>query len=233
MAPLVVINVLDPAKHKKDIAADDFTVANGKVLIDVQGVLLDKITVKSTDGTTTFNKDEDYVASFTSEGTVVIAIIPDGDIGSATSLKISYTVIDPTMVTNEDIIGGYDAETRKRSGIECVNMVQPFLGLVSCQLLAPGWSHIPAVAAMLNAKTKLINGLYNAVSLTDIDTEAVTSIEELLEYKVNNGYDDDFNIPCYPKVIKNGYEIYYSAIMDCVIARTDSLNGEPYASPSN
>ncbi|WFR55357.1 phage tail sheath family protein [Anaerocolumna sp. AGMB13025] len=232
-APLVVINVLNPAIHKKDIEPVNFTVANGKISIDVQGVLLDKIKVQSTDGTTTYAAGEDYVASFTDDGTVSLAVIPDGAMGSTANLKIGYTMIDPTMITNNDIIGGYDTETRKRNGIECVNMVQPTLGLVPCQLLAPGWSHIPTVAAMLNAKAKLINGLYNAISITDLDTEAIASIDELLEYKVSNGYDDKFNIPCYPKVIKNGYEMFYSAIIDCVIASTDSLNGGPYTSPSN
>ncbi|MGB8452731.1 MAG: phage tail sheath family protein [Anaerocolumna sp.] len=233
MSPLVVINVLDPAKHKTDIADAAFTVANGKISIDAQGILLDKVAVKSSDGANAYIAEEDYIASFTEEGTVTITIIPDGAIGSAADLKVGYTVIDPTQVTNMDVIGGYDTETRKRSGLECVSMVQPSLGLVPCQLLAPGWSHIPTVAAMLNAKAKLINGLFNAVSVTDIDTETVTSIEELLEYKINNGYDDKYNIPCYPKVIINGYEMYLSAIIDCVIASTDNINGGPYASPSN
>ncbi|WMJ88864.1 phage tail sheath family protein [Anaerocolumna sp. MB42-C2] len=233
MAPLVVVNVLDPAKHKKDIAASDFTVANGKISIEVQGILLDKIVIKSSDGAVTYKKNDDYIASFLEDGTVMIAMIPDGAIGSTATLKVGYSVIDPSLVTTADIIGGFNTETRKRSGIECINMVQPLLGLVPCQLLAPGWSHIPMVAAMLSVKAKLMNGLYYAITITDLDTEVITSIGELLEYKVKNGYDDKYNIPCYPKVIKNGYELFLSAIIDCVIASTDNVNGGPYASPSN
>jgi uncharacterized protein len=232
MAPIVVVNVLDPTVHITEIAAASFTITNKKISLDVQGILLDKIVIKSSDGTNTYKVDVDYVASFTDEGTVTIAIITGGAI-TGTTVKVSYTVIDPSKVTYTDVIGGYDTETRKRSGIECINMIQPLLSIVSCQLLAPGWSHIPTVAAMLTAKAKLINGLYNAIAITDINAETITDIADLLEYKVNNGYDDEFNIPCYPKVIVNGYEIYLSAIIDGVIAKTDNVNSGPYVSPSN
>lgn len=233
MAPIVVINVLDPRVHKKTVTASEFTINGGKITIDAQGVLLDKIVIKSSDDATTYTKDDDYMASFTEEGTVLISITSDGIIGSATTVKVGYDAIDPSLVTYTDVIGGYDTITRKRTGIECVNLVYPELNLVPCQLLAPGWSHIPTVAAILNAKTKLINGLFYAVSVTDIDTKIVTRIDELLEYKVNNGYDDKYNLPCYPKVIVDGYEMYYSAIIDGVIAQTDNTNAGPYVSPSN
>lgn len=232
-APIVVVNVLNPLIHKKDISESIFTLANKRLEILVQGILLDKIKIKSSDGNTTYVKDKDYTASFSSEGTVIIAAITGGVMENTTNVKISYTVIDPTMVTVSDVIGGYDSATRKRSGIDCVNMVYPLLGIVPGQLLAPGWSHIPSVAAMLSAKASLINSLYNAISITDIDTEKVSGIEDLQEYKENNGYDDKFNIPCFPKVIIGGYEVYLSAVIDAAIAATDNTVGGPYLSPSN
>lgn len=232
MAPIVVINVLDPAKHKKEVQEADFSIINGKITIDKQGILLDKIIVKSSDGATTFVVDDDYVPSFLEDGTVVIAIVPGGAI-TESKVKVSYAELDPEAVTYTDVIGGYDVNTRKRSGIDCVNLVYPTFNLVPCQLSAPGWSHIPTVAAMLNAKAKLINGLFYAVSVTDIDTTKIADISDLLTYKVENGYDDKYNIACYPKVIVDGYEMYYSAIVDGVIADTDTKNDGPYASPSN
>ncbi len=233
VAPVVFVNVLDPNVHKTTVAEEPFNITNKKIAIDEQGILLDKVVIKSSDGSTTYVDGTDYLASFTDEGTVVIAVITGGAIGAATTVKVAYTKIDPTKVTQADVIGGYDTVTRKRSGIECVNMVYPILGLVPCQLLAPGWSHKPAVAAILSAKTRLINGLHNAISITDIDTEAVDSIEDLLDYKEGNGYDDSYNLPCYPKVIVDGHEIYYSVVIDACIAITDNANGGPYASPSN
>lgn len=233
MAPVVFVNVLDPSIHITEVPEAPLNIANKKIAIDVQGLLLDKIVVKSSDGATTYVAGTDYLASFTDEGTVVIAIITAGSIGTATTVKVAYSKIDPTKVTQADVIGGYDTETRKRSGIECINMVYPLLGLVPCQLLAPGWSHKSAVAAVLSAKARLINGLYDAISITDVDTEAVESIDSLLEYKERNGYDDGCNLPCYPKVIIDGYELYYSSVIDALIAKTDNTNAGPYASPSN
>lgn len=233
VSPVVVINVLDPNVHKTEVAAESFTIVNKKIAIDEQGILLDKIEVKSSDGISTYAAGTDYLASFTSEGTVVIVILPNGTIGSTSAVKVGYTKIDPEKVTYTDVIGGYDTATRKRSGIDCVNMVYPLFGLVPCQILAPGWSHIPSVAAMLSSKTYLINGLINAISITDIDTEALEILEDIQAYKEENGHDDKNNIPCYPKVIIDGYEMYYSAVVDAVIAKTDKTNGGPYASPSN
>jgi len=233
MAPVVMVNVLDPAVHKEDVTEKTFTIANKKIAIDDQGILLDKIVAKSSDGNTTYEAGTDYLVSFTDEGTVVLAIITGGAIGSSTSIKIAYSKIDPTKVTQSDIIGGYDIETRKRSGIDCVNMVRPLLGVLPCQLLAPGWSQIPAVAAIMSSKTRLIEGLFNAISITDLDTQAVENLDTIQKYKEDNGYDDDFNIPCYPKVIVDGYEIYLSAVIDAAIAQTDNANSGPYASPSN
>lgn len=233
MAPVVFVNVLDPSIHKTEVPEAAFSITNKKITINVQGILLDKIVLKSSDGNTTYIKGTDYLVSFTDEGTVVIAIITGGAIGAATSVKVAYTKIDPEKVTLSDVIGGYDTVTRKRSGIECVNMVYPILGLVPCQLLAPGWSQIPSVAAVLSAKTRLINGLFNAISITDLDTEEVDSLDTILEYKESKGYNDGFNLPCYPKAIVDGYEVYLSAVIDAAIAQTDNSNSGPYASPSN
>ncbi len=232
MAPIVVVNVLDPTVHITEVDAAEFTIANKKLEINDQGILLDKISVTSADGNTIYAADDDYMASFTEEGTVLLVIVPDGAI-TANSIKVAYTKIDPTKVTYTDVIGGYDTTTRKRTGIECVNLVYPLLTITPCQLLAPGWSQIPTVAAMLTVKAKLINQLFNAIAITDISTEEVKDIGELLEYKVNHGYDDEFNLPCFPKTMVDGYEMYYSAVIDGVIAATDNVNGGPYASPSN
>lgn len=230
--PIVVVNVLDPKVHVKDVIAKTFSVINKKVEISDQGILLDTMEVKSADGTTTYEANEDYITSFADDGTVIIAITNDGKI-TATEVKVEYKQLAPEMVTKEDVIGGYNEETRRRTGIDCISLVYPMTKLIPCQLLAPGWSQNPVVAAVLSAKAKLINSLFNAVAITDIDSVAVTKIDDLLEYKEKNGYEDNSNIACYPKVIVDGYEIYLSAILDCAIANTDQAYDGPYASPSN
>lgn len=233
MGPIVVVNVLDPNVHVTDVTATEFAIVNKKITIDVQGILLDSIKLTSTDDVTTYVVEDDYIAGFDDSGTVFIAITKDGAIANATTVKVTYKKLAPEQVTGTTIIGGYDEETRKRTGIECISLVYPMTNLIPCQLLAPGWSHIPTVAAMLSSKAKLINSLFYAVAVTDIDSSSVVKVDDLLEYKINNGYDDKYNISCYPKVIVDGYEMYYSAVVDAVIATTDNNNDGPYASPSN
>ena len=64
--PLVLINVLDPAKHTADIAETTVQVNSGVAVLDAVGVLLDKLTVKS--GSTALTRDTDYTASFNNDG---------------------------------------------------------------------------------------------------------------------------------------------------------------------
>ena len=89
-------------------------------------------------------RDRDYVASFTSDGTVTVSIVKTGAAKSEKSLKASFVQLDPSAVTYEDVIGSIDAVTKKKTGLELVNMVYPKYGYVPSLLLAPGWSHIPA-----------------------------------------------------------------------------------------
>ena len=235
VAPAVLINVLDPTKHIKEVAPATLQVTLKQVNIDDTGVLLDKIVVKATDGNTTYVKDDDYVAAFNPDGTVRITVTSDGEAASATSVSVSYTKIDPSMVTELDIIGGYDAVTKSRNGLELVSEIYPSLGVVPAQLLAPGWSHKPTVAAALIAKAIKIGGLFNVICITDLDTseDGCTSFDEVKAYKDTNGYVDLNNIACWPKVKIGSYEMYFSAVFDAVIAATDHKNEGPFKSPSN
>ena len=78
VAPLILINVLDPKKHVKASVSKTYTVEGGKIVIDEEGILLDQLKIANEDGTTTYKVDEDYVASFTSDGTVTVSIVKTG-----------------------------------------------------------------------------------------------------------------------------------------------------------
>ena len=231
-APVVFINVLDPKKHVKSVTDSQVSISSGNAIIADKGILIDTIVVKSEDGVTTYTNVDDYLASFNEDGSVIISIASDGTIKSDT-VKISYSALDPSKVKSEDIIGGYDVATGKRSGVECITSVVNKFGKIPSHILAPGWSHIPVIASALNSKAKLINGLFNAIAIVDISTTSVTTISDLHDYKIDNGYNDKFNLSCYPKVLSGDYELYMSAMVDCVIAATDAEYEGPYASPSN
>lgn len=232
VAPVVFINVLDPKKHKKDFDETVVEVEAGVAALKMGGVLLGEMVVKK--GDEELENGRDYMASHNDDDTVSITLLSSGNASNATELKVKGTVVDPSMVTEEDIIGGYDSETGKFSGIEAVRMVYPRLGLVPGTLLAPGWSKETEVAAVLTAKAQLINGCYNAMAAIDMDTETTRVYTELEEAKEELGIEDPRAVLLWPKWRRDGELYDFSAVWAAVAAYTDGQNdGIPYKYVSN
>lgn len=169
VAPVVVINVLDPDKsqHTQAVVGKEYDVVNKMVVIEDTGVLLDKVVVSENE--TTYKADDDYVASINSEGYLVIALTNDGAASSLQKLNISYAKLNPDGVTAEDIIGGVD-ENGVRSGIELLDEVFINTGVIPAIVTAPVFSKKKEVAAALEAKVRLIGSLHNAKAYVDIDS---------------------------------------------------------------
>lgn len=231
IAPVIFINVLDPEKHKKENEEATYVVSNNQAIVNVEGILLDSLVV--TYNSIELTKDVDYVASFNSNGYVVISIVEGGAATEAESLTVKSTSVDPEAVTYTDIIGGYDALTGKNSGIECVNNVYSKFSLTPGLLLAPGWSHIPEVAAALDSKST-VSSVYSCEHIVDIDTEKAKVYTAVKEVKDEAGVNGKHTIACWPMVKVGGKIMYYSALLGAAIAYTDAQNDDvPNLSPSN
>ena len=90
VSPIVMINVLDPQKHVKAELSKTYEVTNKKVRIGETGILLDKLKIESAgEPRTVYEAEEDYVASFNSDGTVTVALISTAA-AAETSLKATY-----------------------------------------------------------------------------------------------------------------------------------------------
>jgi len=237
VAPIIMINVLDPNKHVKAELSKIYSVTGGKITISEQGILLDKLSVSSTaDEPTEFKPEEDYVAAFNSDGSVSIAVISGGAAKNEKELKVTYAQLDPSMVTYQDVIGSYDVTTKKKTGMELIGRVYPKFGVVPYMLLAPGWSHIPAVALALTAKSQLISSLFTAKAVVDLDTSdgKADSMEKVMEYKDKNAYSDRNMIAAWPLVGVGDYKYYYSAQLAAHLEYIAGNNGGvPSLSPSN
>lgn len=140
---------------------------------------------------------------------------------------------DPTLVTSEDIIGGVDAATLQKTGLELINEVFPKYRLVPGSILAPGFSDDPAVAISMSSKASLINGIFKAMAVVDIPVD-VTKYTDVPSYKETHNLTDEHMIVCFPKV-KKGDKIYHlSSHVAALMARVDSTAEDiPYKSPSN
>ncbi len=236
VGPLVLVNVFDPSIHKSSVSANTVTIANGAAKVEDLGVLLDNtFIVKSNDGATTYALSTDYKVVFDDSGYPIISIVSVGNIPTATTtLKVSYTKLDPTKVKKEDIIGGYTAATNTYKGIECISQVYPRLNLVPGLLIAPGWSQYKEVESALKAKNSSLNGSFNSEVLSDIDCTEVKIYTEAIIWKSTNDYKDKRELVLWPKIKINSKIYWYSAILAALIVYTDVANKDvPFKSPSN
>ena len=236
VAPVVFINVLDPATHKTAVADASIALTAGMATIDKTGVLLDSLTVKLTQAGQALIKGTDYTVAFNDDHKPLITAITGGALAGQTTMYVSYNHLDPTKVVATDIIGGVDATTGAVSGSECIDQVFPKLGLVPGLLAAPGWTEKSSVAAVLKAKATSINTLFKAMAVCDIDCTAAGAdiYTEVYAWKSDNNYTSEFQINCWPKGVLDSKVFRLSTQLIGLICYTDSKNDDiPYVSPSN
>lgn len=233
IAPIVLINVLDPSNSAHVKTATETVTTSGHVAkLTALGVLADTVVVtKSSD---TLTAGTDYTTAFDDNGYLVITTaesVADGE------LSVSFTELDPSGVTAADIIG--TATSGAEKGLEVIRQVYPKLGMTPGLLTAPGWSHIPEVAAAMQAKCTGINGCFSCETIIDISANSADSVNALTydavkTAKENTGVDDAHALACWPMAKVGDTRYYLSALMSALMAYTDASNGDvPNVSLSN
>lgn len=206
VGPIVAINVLDPATHKK---ASETTVqlnfVNGHATIASDTIILDTLTLaEKVEGT-------DYSVSYDFDKSLVV-IDSLGDTAITGSVTATYSEVDPSAVEVEDIIGGV-TEGGAYTGLGCVSLVYQEHNVIPNIIVAPGWSHNKGVyTAMIAAGTK-INGHWDAVVIADIPTDedgaAIDTVEKAKTWKSTNGYTSERTKVCWPKAKNVDGEVYH------------------------
>ena len=234
VSPAVFVNVLDPTRHKKSIAAADHDLSDGKVSLPIEAITSSVKIKKGTEGNETYTAGEDYDLFYEGEH-LIVEVIEGGDIpASATKLNIVYDEVDPSAVTEADVIGGFDTATKKYSGLELIDTVFPKYGIVADLILAPGWSHRPTVAAIMSAKAASINGVFEGKALIDVDTAAVKHYADVPAWKKAQNINSKNEILFWPMVKLGDYTFHLSVQAAGRMAATDTDNGGcPAESPSN
>ncbi len=232
VSPVVFINVLDPSKHKKDVANEVRLFTGNKLVVDVLGVI--KSTVQIVFQTVTMDEGIDYDLLFDDDGYLVIERIEGGSITEGGEVTLSYTNLDASMVTADDIIGGIDANTGVKTGLELISEVFPRFRKVPAVVAAPKFSCEPAVAMLMASKASNINTVFKAIAVADIEHSSVSKYADVAGYKNDNSLNANNLVVCWPKVKQGDKEFYLSTHVLSLFARTDALNNEvPYKSPSN
>lgn len=198
--PIIMVNVLDPAKHLKGAETVEKTLAGGITELPYEAVS-DTVEVKGYDGedslTETYTRGEDYDLFYT-DGVLRLERIESGKIKADNArLNIKFNSVDPSKVTKKEIIGGYDTNTNKSSGFELVDSVYPKYGVIPTLFLAPNFSTDSEVAAIMAAKAENINGLFTGKAIIDADTNTVKAYSDVPAWKNNNNKYHTAVTACY------------------------------------
>lgn len=222
--PIFLVNVLDPAKNKKQ-ATESYTPDDNKIRLPLEAIATSvKIETKTA--------GEDFEVFYDDTACVIEFTEPTTE-----ETSVTYDAVDPKQVTKTEIIGGYSVPTHKTTGLELIDTVFPKYTIVPDLILCPNWSHDSEVAAVMSAKGENINGLFEADAILDMDTEEVTHYTEAPEWKKSKNFMKKNELVCFPK-LKLGDRVFnYSSQLAGLIAKTDNTEelggGTPCESASN
>lgn len=215
------MNVLDPDIHKEDVTGESVTLKKYSGIIETEGILKDSVKIKNNSGY--YTEKEHYNLSFDDNDFLMITVIKDaeGGIAADSVLEVEYTKLKPENVDKFDIIGGFDDETGKNKGLELISEIFPRFRLIPCQIIAPGFSSEPSVAAVMETKTKNINSCFNAVALVDLPSVSENGkyikYSDIVKWKNDNNYIGENMIACYPETELDGYKYHLSVqIAGCI-----------------
>lgn len=231
IAPVVLVNVLDPEKHKKQFAAKDFEISSERTILLPLEVIAKTVKVAG------YAENEDYVLAYTELG-LLLEVIESGKITpDMLSLSIEFAAVAPELVTKADIIGGYDVEGNGYKGLELIDSVFPKYQVIPDIILCPGYSQDPDVAAVMSAKAENINGLFEGVCIIDADAKDTIRFTGVPAWKNKNNITKPEQILVYPKVTLEGRVYHFSTHEACRMTATDSMedmgDGTPCEGPSN
>lgn len=236
VAPVIIVNVLDPTKHMGAITSNSITLDSktGSATIAETGILADSITV--TGEGAAYTKGTDYVTAFDDNGYLVVTSLKnaDGDFRCTTgvAMTLAGNKVDPTKVSATEVVGGVDTSGNK-SGFELIGECFARFRVVPGILLAPGFSSDATVAAIMAAKCANIDANFTAICLVDIPLDS-QDYTKAVTWKNENNVVDPMQICCCPLLSLDGVIYHMSTQLAGVIGKTDYDNDDvPYVSPSN
>lgn len=235
VAPVIFVNVLDPAKHKKAGTQTTLKVEN-KVATITEPAIVSTLKVTNKNASKALTADVDYTALHDDNGNLVITLLATENTANATELTVSYDQVAPEMVTKEELIGGEDGATGLKKGLEAIENVFPYHRTVPGMLLAPKFGSDNEVITIMCAKAEGINSCFRAVVYGDIPADDnLKRYSDVPNYKNQKNLVDKLLFTHWPKG-KMGERILHLSVLNAALTYyVDSSEGGdvPYISPSN
>lgn len=236
IGPIYVINVLDPATHRKSEATTKaLTFAGGRAEFVSETIILDTLTIAGE-----YVEGVDYSVDYNfTKGAVIINSL-DKNAPLTGTLNVTYSEIDDSKVKEADIVGGVTA-SGEYSGISAIALLYPEQFAVTNLIAAPGWSHMPAVYNAMVTASQKINGHWDAFVLADLPlvddktAAAVDTIEKAIEWKQENAFNSERSKVFWPQATDNfGKNYHLSTLAAVELMRADySHNSVPMETCGN
>lgn len=232
IGPIYVINVLNPAVHRKAEATNvSVTFTNGVANFVSDTVILDTVTIDSFTTDTDFTVDYDYDAN-----KVILTAINTNLTGTKT---VAFYEVDTDEITKTEIIGGETA-AGVVTGLAALKFMYLNENKVTNLLGAPKFSEEPDVYAAMIKACNGINGHWQSWFYADIPTQdgdtAVDTMVKARNWRSTNGYDSERSEIFWPKWKDNktGRIYHFSTLAIVKSMITDySHNSVPFESCSN
>jgi len=234
ISPLILINVWDPLKDAQDVAEANLPVINGVATIDDGMAMISSVVVHK-DVNEEYIRGQDYSLKYDGEQ-LLITIIKDGEIPSGTTtLSLTYKQASVASITKNDIAGGVDSDTNKRTGMELITEVFLAFKKITGFILVPGWSHDPEIYALMCGKAKNLGYGFTCIALADMPTTGIyRSYKNLPKWKDDNSFVDLYSFLTWPCVAIGDRVFHGSTRMAGMFGEVDNGNGGlPYEQASN
>ena len=238
VAPIVLVNVLDPnkAQHVTNVSKPtEQTVTGGSFVISAEQepvpyVLRATLTVSAQTSGDPLVAGTDYTVEYDEDGLATVTLT-SATAKALAKVYVTYKAIKltagKTAVTAAEIATAISDKLRE---------VYPRFGMTPGLLLAPGYSKDPNVAAVMQGACENINGVYSCECILDVDCGAsgAQTYDAVKQVKESKGLTSPHAYAYWPMAQVGNYRLSLSAIMGALTAATDAANGDvPSLSPSN
>lgn len=234
IGPIYVINVLDPAVHKKSTqTSKQLTFVNGRAEFVSDTIILDSFAIADKVEGVDFTLDYNY----TKNSVVITALPVESPITGSQS--VTFDEVDLSKITADTIIGGVTANG-ECTGLSALKFLYQEQYQVCNLLAAPGWTDDPKVYNALITAAQKINGHWDAfvcadIPLVDSASSPVDTITKAVAWKKTNGYDNERSKVCWPMVQDNAGQLFHLSTLAMVeLMRADySHNSVPMETCGN
>ena len=238
VAPIVLVNVLDPnkAQHVTNVSKPtEQTVTGGSFVISAEQepvpyVLRATLTVSAQTSGDPLVAGTDYTVEYDEDGLATVTLT-SATAKALAKVYVTYKAIKltagKTAVTAAEITTAISDKLRE---------VYPRFGMTPGLLLSPGYSKDPNVAAVMQGACENINGVYSCECILDVDcgTSGAQTYDAVKQVKESKGLTSPHAYAYWPMAQVGNYRLSLSAIMGALTAATDAANGDvPSLSPSN